>query len=189
MDETSQKEVIMNKTLEERIKENRIVFITSNLDAEASSEIIFNLMEWSNESSKTEINIYLSSVTNNFIDAIAIYDVLCTIKNPINVFCIGQVGGFGTLFIAAATKGRRFALSHTMIRFDQPYGAIRNISNQQTEVEIEAKETSKQRQIFEEVLSERFSLSLEKIHKLVENNEEFPANLAKKEGFIDEILE
>lgn len=179
----------MDKTLQERINENHIVFITSDLNAEASSEIIFNLMEWSNESDKTEINIFLSSVTNNFIDAIAVYDVLCTIKNPINVFCIGSVGGYGTLFIAAATKGRRYALNHTVIRFEQPYGAIRDISNQQTEVEIEARETSKQRKVFEEVLAERFSLPEEKIHALVEENEEFTAKAAKEAGFIDEILE
>ena len=179
----------MEKTLQERIKENHIIFITSDLDAESASEIIFNLMEWSSESSRTEINIYLSSTTNNFIDAIAIYDVLCTIKNPINVFCIGLVGGFASLFIAAADKGRRFALNHTIIKFEQPYGAIRNTSNQQTEVEIEAKETSKQRQVFEEVLSEGFKLPAEKIHSLVENNKEFPAISAKEAGFIDEILE
>ena len=179
----------MDKSLEERIKENHIVFITSELDPESASEIIFNLMQWSSESDTTEINIYLSSVTNNFIDAIAVYDVLSTIKNPINVFCIGLIGGYATLFIAAATKGKRFALNHTVIRFEQPYGAIRNISNQQTEVEIEARETSKQRQVFEEVLSEKFKIDPEKIHDLVENNQEFPAKMAKESGFIDEILE
>lgn len=179
----------MDKTLEERINENHIVFITSDLDPESASEIIFNLMKWSNESDKTEINIYLSSVTNNFIDAIAVYDVLCTIKNPINVFCIGLVGGFATLFIASATKGRRFALSHTVIRFEQPYGAIQDTSSQQTEVEITARETSKQRQVFEEVLSEKFEMPREKIHSLVENNQEFSVKLAKETGFIDEILE
>ena len=179
----------MDKTLEERIKENHIVFITSNLNPSEASDIIFNLMQWSNESEQTEINIYLSSVTNDFIDAIAIYDVLCTIKNPINVFCIGLIGGYAPLFIAAANKGRRFALKHTIIKFEQPYGAIRNISNQQTEVEIEARETSKQRTVFEEVLSERLEIAPDKLHDLVENNQEFPAKSAKEAGFIDEILE
>ena len=179
----------MEKSLKERIIENHIIFITSELNPQTSSEIIFDIMQWSGESEKIEINLYLSSNTFNFIDAIAIYDVLCNIKNPINVFCIGYVGGFAPLFIAAATKGRRYMLKHSTISFNQPYGSLRSGSNQQTEIEIEATETTKQRTIYEEILSEKLGMSLDKVHEYTEKDKEFDAKAAKQAGLIDQVLE
>ena len=179
----------MNKTLQEKIEENRIIFITSNLDSATTSDIIFNLMKWSNEDEKQEIQLYISSTTGYFTNAIAIYDVLGTIPNPVSCYCIGCIGNFALLFLARAKKGKRFALNHTVFSLNQPCGSIGNGENQQTEIEIEAKETTYQRSIFEKILSESFNISLEKVHELCEEEKQLKANEAVELGIIDKILE
>ena len=176
------------KTLKEKILENHIIFITSGLDGQEASEIIFRIMQWSNSSPECEINIYLSAQTYDFINAIAIYDVLCNIPNPISVFCIGYVGGFAPLFLAVATKGRRYALKHTLFGLNQPYGFLGSGANQQTEVEIEAKETTKQRETFEEIISTKLNIPLGKLHDDMEMDTELNAEEAKQYGLIDEVL-
>ena len=179
----------MPKTIQEKIKENRIIFITSSLNEKSTSNIIFDILKWSNESPKEKINIYLSSHTYDFINAIAIYDALETIDNPIAVYCIGSIGGFASLFLAIATKGERYALKNTDISLDQPYAFLENGNNQQTEVEIVAKEVKRERDTFEEILSEKFNKPIEVIHEDVEYDRHFTAKEALEYGLIDKILE
>lgn len=179
----------MNKSIQEKIRENHIIFITSSLNEEATSNIIFDILQWSNESSKTRINIYLSSHTFDFINAIAIYDALETIDNPISVYCIGSIGGFAALFLAIATKGERYALKNTDISLDQPYAFLEGGNNQQTEVEIVANEVKRERDTFEKILSEKLNKPIEVIYKDVENDRQFSAKEALEYGLIDKILE
>lgn len=180
---------MLEKTLEDKIEESHIVFITSKLDAESASSIILDIMRWNKESKDIEINIYLSSRTYDFVNAVAIYDVLTNIENPISVFCIGYIGGFAPLILAAASNGKKYGLKHTTISLNQPFGYLSNESSQQTEVEIEARETSKVRNIFEKILAERLSKDVEVIHNDVEKDREFTIEEAKKYGLIDVILE
>ena len=178
----------MERTLKEKLDESHILFITSDLNAESASEIIFKILKWSNESPKEEIKLYISSETYDFVNAVAIYDVLNNISNPISAFCIGHVGGYATLFLAVATKGKKYALKHTTISLNQPYGFLGSGTNQQTEVEIEARETLHQRITFEEILSKQLGIDLKMIHEDVEADKEFSALEAQKYGLIDEVL-
>ena len=180
---------MLDKTLEDKIEESHIVFITSNLNAESASNIILDIMRWNKESKEVEINIYLSSRSYDFVNVVAIYDVLTNIENPISVFCIGYVGGFAPLIIAAASKGKRYGLKHTTISLNQPFGYLSNESNQQTEIEIEARETTKVRNIFEKILSEKLNKDIKVIHNDVEIDKEFNIDEAKNYGLIDVILE
>lgn len=179
----------MNSKLSKKIKDEHIVFITSSLNAEQTSDIIFDILNWSEESSKTKINIYLSSYTFSFTDAITIYDVLKNINNPICVYCIGAIGGYATLFLACATKGKRFILKNTVISLNQPYASFQGGVNQQTEVEIVANEVKKERETFEKILSEKLEKTIDEIHNDVENDRQFNAKEALEYGLIDYILE
>lgn len=179
----------MDSKLRKKIKEEHIVFITSSLNAEQTSDIIFDILNWSEESPKSKINIYLSSFTFDFTNVITIYDVLKSINNPISVYCIGAIGGYATLFLACATKGRRFILKNTVISLNQPYASLQNGVNQQTEVEIVANEVKKEREIFEKILSEKLEKPIEEIHDNVENDHQFDAKEALEYGLVDYILE
>ena len=178
-----------NKTLEQKLDESHILLITSKWSFNSMSDIIEKLLKWSNESSDSEINIYLSFKSQYFIDIMTVYDVLKTLKNPISVTCIGNVSGFGPVLLAAATKGKRYALKHSLISLVQPISGLDVGANQQTEIEIEAKETSRQRAEYEKILSESFNIPLEKVHQFVEEDKEFSSQEAKELGLIDEVLE
>lgn len=179
----------MNKTIQEKIEENHIIFLTSGEIVQATNDIIIKLLNWNRISKDIKINLYLASGCPSFEHAAAIYDVLMKIENPISVFCIGHVGGFAMMYLAAATKGERYALKHTAFVLEQPIGMMDSGGRQQTEFEIMAKETTLERKELEEALSKAFNIPLEKIHEYVENDTEFSAEEAKELGFIDEILE
>lgn len=179
----------MGKSLEEKIQENHIIFVHSEMNAAQTNKVIMNLMSWNRESEKSEINVYLSAEAWDFINTFAIYDVLKKINNPINIFCIGIIRGLAPVLLDTASKGHRYALKHTLFYLDQPFGGIDAGSVQQTEVEIVARETTLERNTYEEILANMTNKPIEEIHKDTESKRELTAEEAKAYGLIDEILE
>ena len=174
--------------LERKMEESQILVIDSNLDQVTSSMIIYDLMRWNENSETSEINIYLTSGSYDFMSVMAIYDVLTSIKNPISIYCVANIGGYYPILLTTATKGRRFALKHTEIRLEQPIAFFKSGSNQQTEIEIIANEATKQREIIESILSEKLNKPIEEIHSVLEESKKFSASEALEYGLIDKIL-
>ena len=179
----------MSKSFEDKVNENHIVFIHSGLGADGTNKAILNIMQWSKASKDIEINLYVSAASWDYVNTMALYDILSNIENPVAVYCMGYVGGYSTVLLAAASKGKRYALKHTTISLNQPYGSIQSGANQQTEVEIEANEISKERKDYEEILAKSLNKPLDEIHQRVEIDQEFSAQEAKEYGLIDEVLE
>ena len=179
----------MERSLEDKINDNRIIFITSRMNSKQASDTILKLIGWSELDDRQEINIYLSGECHYLLDYMAIFDVASSIKNPINVFCFGGISGYGTIFLALPNRNKRYALKHTAIEFKQPYGSMGYGVNQETEIGIEAERVSKERKLFEETLATGINKPLEVIHKDVEIEREFTAKEALEYDLIDEILE
>lgn len=175
--------------LERKMEESQILVIDNSLDQMSSSMIIYNLMRWNENSENSEINIYLTSATYDFMSVMAVYDVLKTIKNPISIYCIAYVGGYLPILLTTASKGRRFALKHTELRLDQPLAFFKSGQNQQTDVEIAYKEAAKERKVMENIFSESLNKHLDVIHQDLEERKSFTSKEALKYGLIDKILE
>ena len=179
----------MEKSLQEKMYDNRIIVITSDMSSQTASNIIFQIMEWSNMAPNDEIKLYIASVSYDYVNILAIYDTLISIKNPISAVAIGYVGGASLLLLATATEGRKYILKNTELSLDQPLGIIGGGANQQTEMDILAEETTNQRKIFESLLSKHLNIPEEQIHEDVEKERTFSAMEAIKYGLVDAILE
>ena len=178
----------MAKSIPEVLQENKIIVITSRITADETSAIIMRLLEWSSEDPNQEIQLYINSGTYNYNDCISIYDVLMEIPNPISATCMSKVAGFSLLFLAAANKGLRRTMKHTGFYFSQPIGYLGSGGSQQTEIQIEANETTLMRNIFEQILSERFEKPIEEIHQMCEDDKELTAFEAVEYGIIDAVM-
>ena len=179
----------MAKSLQDKIKENHIIFIHSNMVEKDVNEAILDIMMWSKASKDIEINLYLSSADWDFVNTMALYDVLKSVENPIAVYCLGEVAYYSVVYLAVASKGKRYALKHTEICLRQPYGRLTGGPNQQTEVDIEYRRISSERKVFEEIMAEHLNKPVDEIHQLVENDTKFKADEALKYGLIDLVLE
>lgn len=176
------------ESFEDRLDKSRIVVICGDINSESASKIIFRLLTLSSINEKEEIQLFISSASGDYSDMMAIYDTLSTLSAPISGICVGNVGNFATLILAKCTKGKRFSLSHGEITFSQPYGYLAPGTNQQTEIAIQAKESSLKREVFETELAKCTGQSLEKIHADCEVGVVLSAKEAKEYGIIDEIL-
>ena len=177
------------KSLEERLEDSRIVMLYGPVTSEVASRAICRLLQLSAEDDKADIHIYFGTTYGSALNILAIYDTICAIPNDVTGTCMGHVMGYTTLLLACCTKGKRYALKHAIVSLDQTTGVLSPGSNQQTEIEIAAREATKGRAVFEELMAKATSQDLSKVHSDCEVGNEFSAKEALEYGIIDKILE
>lgn len=177
----------MDDSFREKLFSNRIVVIEGEIDAGTASNVISQLLILSDQNSSAPIRIYMATSCRFYTDAMAIYDVMMSLPNPLEGFVIGCVGGYALALIAGCTKGRRYMLKNSELDFIEPMVFLKP-GVQQTETLIEVQETKEEREALEKVLSFHTGRSLEEIQKAIDDNEIFTAEEAVKFGLVDKVI-
>ena len=95
----------------------------------------------------------------------------------------GQHGGPDS---GGGEAGKRFTLSNTRILIHQPWAG--GLSGQATDIDIQAREILRLREITNELISKHTGQSIEKIARDVERDFIMNAQQAKEYGIVDEII-
>jgi ATP-dependent Clp protease protease subunit len=107
------------------------------------------------------------------------------IKPDISTYCMGQAASAAAVLLAAGTKGKRHALPHARILIHQPYGGA---AGQAADIEIQAKEIIRMRELLERILAHHTGQPMEKITKDTDRDFIMSADEAKDYGIIDEVI-
>lgn len=179
----------MANPLIQKLYENGIIVITTNVGPEATSSTIQAILNLNAMDPFKEIHLYISSGSRDFVNILALYDTLTSIANPIYGYAIGGVAACSVLLLAACDKGKRFILKNTEVCLDEIYGFLDSGVNQQTEMELLNKETTRQKEIFETLLAKHTGRSIEEIHRDCVASKVFNAEEAIEYGLVDHVLE
>jgi ATP-dependent Clp protease protease subunit len=87
--------------------------------------------------------------------------------------------------LAGGTKKKRFALPHSKVMIHQPYGQV---GGQVSDIEIQAHEILKTREVINQILAEHTGQDLERIAKDTDRDFYMNAEEAKNYGVVDDIL-
>ncbi|MCU1496316.1 MAG: Endopeptidase Clp, partial [Acidimicrobiales bacterium] len=82
-------------------------------------------------------------------------------------------------------KGKRLALPHARVLLHQPWGSG---AGQATDIEIQAKEILRMRDLLEGILSDHTGQPKEKVARDTDRDFVLSANEAKEYGIIDEVI-
>jgi ATP-dependent Clp protease protease subunit len=107
------------------------------------------------------------------------------IKPDVTSICIGQAASMGALLLTAGTKGKRYALPHARILIHQPMGGFQG---QASDIDIQAREILKMKDILNSILVNHTDQSLEKIAADTDRDYYMSAEEAKEYGIIDEVV-
>ncbi len=168
-----------------RLLKDRIIFIGEAIDEWVSQLIIAQLLYLEAEDPEKDIYVYINSPGGYVTAGLAIYDTMQYIRANISTICIGQAASLGALLLCAGTKGKRFALPYARILIHQPLGGAHG---QATDIEIQAKEILKVREIINEILVRHTGQSPEKIRQDTERDYYMSAEEARAYGIVDEVL-
>jgi len=163
----------------------RIVFVGTPIDDQVANLIVAQLLFLNREDSEREIYMYINSPGGQIYAGLAIFDTMKMITNKISTVAVGVTASFGTVLLAAGTKGSRYALPHATIHMHQPLGGAQG---QATDIEIQAKEIMRLKSRLNEILSESTGQPIETVQKDTERDFFLTAQQAVDYGLVDKIL-
>ncbi|NLD76151.1 MAG: ATP-dependent Clp protease proteolytic subunit [Acidimicrobiales bacterium] len=168
-----------------RLLKDNIIFLGTPIDDTIANLVCAQLLHLESENPDKDINIYINSPGGDITALFAIYDTMQYIKADITTICYGQAASAAAVLLAAGTKGKRLALPHARVLLHQPWGSG---SGQATDIEIQAKEILRMRDLLEDILVEHTGQSKEKLNRDTDRDFVLSAEEAKEYGIIDEVI-
>lgn len=170
-----------------RLLKERIIFIGTPIDDEVANAIVAQLLFLQKENSEKDITIYINSPGGHIYAGMAIIDTMNYVKPDIVTVGIGSTASFGTVILSSGTKGKRFVLPNTMVHIHQPL-VSGGITGQASDIEIEAKEILRLKDLLTKILSKNTGQTYKKIIDDSDRDKHMTAEEALKYGLIDKII-
>lgn len=168
-----------------RLLKDRIVFIGGPIDDNVANVVIAQLLFLESEDPDKDIHLYINSPGGVVTAGLAIYDTMQYIKPDVSTICLGQAASMGSLLLSAGAKGKRFALPYARIMIHQPLGGAQG---QATDIQIQAKEILRLREIGNDILVKHTGQPLKKIQTDTERDFFMSSEQAKEYGIIDAVI-
>ncbi len=168
-----------------RLLKDRIVFVGGPIDDSVANVVVAQLLFLEAEDPDKDINLYINSPGGVVTAGLAIYDTMQYIRPDVSTICIGQAASMGSLLLAAGAPGKRYALPLARIMIHQPLGGAQG---QSTDIQIQAKEILRLREIGNDILVKHTGQDREKIVQDTERDNFMNAQEAKEYGIIDEVI-
>lgn len=168
-----------------RLLRERIIFLGDEIDDEVANSTVAQLLLLDSENSEKDIMLYINSPGGVITAGMAIYDTMKLIKSDVSTICMGDAASMGAFLLSAGTKGKRLALPNARVMIHQPLGGARG---QATDIEIEAKEILRMKDMLCNLLSEHCGQPFEKVKEDTERDNFMSAQEALDYGLIDKII-
>ncbi len=169
-----------------RLLKDRIVMLSGEIHDELAASIVAQLLFLEAEDPDKDIYLYINSPGGVITSGFSIYDTMNYIKPSVCTICIGQAASMGAFLLSCGEKGKRFALPNSRIMIHQPLGGARG---QATDIEIQAKEILRMKEILNQILAQNTGQKLAKIAKDTDRDFFMSASEAKEYGLIDKVLD
>jgi ATP-dependent Clp protease protease subunit len=170
-----------------KLFEERIIFLGAPIDDVVANDVIAQLIVLESNDPDRDILIYINSPGGSFTALTAIYDTLQFVRPEIQTYCMGQAASAAAVLLAAGTKGKRYALNNSRVLIHQPSGGTEG-AMQISDLDIQAREILRMRELMEQILSKHTGQSLDQVHADVERDKIFTADQAKEYGIVDEVI-
>jgi ATP-dependent Clp protease protease subunit len=168
-----------------RLLKERIVFLGTPIDDAVANLIMAQLLHLESEDPDKDVHLYINSPGGDVSSTFAIYDTMQYIKPDVSSICMGQAASGAAVLLAAGTKGKRYALPHSRVLIHQPHGQA---GGQAVDIEIQAKEILRYRQLVDHILAEHTGQSLEKVKQDTDRDFIMTSEQAKDYGLIDDVI-
>ena len=168
-----------------RLLKERIIFLGTPIDDTIANLVSAQMLFLESEDPDKDIHLYINSPGGDITALFAIYDTMKFVKPDVSTFCFGQAASAAAVLLAAGTKGKRYALAHARVLLHQPYGGIQG---QATDMEIQAREILRMRDLLNEMLATDTGQDIAKIADDTERDFILTSAEAVTYGVIDEVI-
>ena len=169
-----------------KLFEERIIFLGTPIGDDVANAVMAQLICLESMDPDRDIELYINSPGGSFTALTAIYDTIQFIKPDVQTVCIGQAASAAAILLAAGARGKRLALPNSRILIHQPY--TEGTFGQTSDIEIQANEILRMREMLERMISEHSNRSVEEVSRDIERDKILTADQAIEYGLIDSVL-
>lgn len=169
-----------------KLFEERIVFLGVQVDDASANDVMAQLLFLESDDPDREIQMYINSPGGSFTALMAIYDTIQYVRPDVRTICLGQAASAAAVLLAAGTKGKRMALPNSRVLIHQP--SVEGIQGQVSDLEIQAAEVQRMRDLLETTLAKHTNRTVEQVHDDIDRDKILTADQAAEYGIIDEVL-
>jgi ATP-dependent Clp protease protease subunit len=169
-----------------RLLKERIIFLGTPIDSMVANTIVAQLLLLDSQSQEQPINIYINCPGGEVYSGLAIYDVMQYISAPVHTNCVGIAMSMGSVILMAGAHGHRAALPNSRIMIHAGSSGFRGNT---PDVEVQANEILKLREIMEGLYHRHTGHDLEKLRRDMERDKFMNPQDALDYGLIDRIIE
>jgi len=170
-----------------RLLNDRIVFLGGPILDESANLIVAQLLYLANDDLKGEISLYINSPGGSITAGLGVVDTMNFIPCDVATYIIGQAASMGSVIASSGAKGKRFALPHSKNMMHQPL-LTGVLEGQATDLEIEAREMLRLRDILFRIYANTTGKDQQVIHDDCERNMWLDSEEMLEYGLIDKIL-
>jgi len=163
----------------------RIIFLGTPIDDQVANVVVAQLLFLSHDDPDSPIQMYINSPGGQIYAGMAIYDTMKMIPNKVSTVAVGVTASFGTVLLAAGTKGQRYALPHATIHMHQPLGGAQG---QASDIEIQAREILRLKSRLNQIMADATGQKLDVIERDTERDFYMDAEQAAEYGLVDKVL-
>ncbi|MEJ8652119.1 ATP-dependent Clp protease proteolytic subunit [Streptomyces sp. MS1.AVA.3] len=167
-----------------KLLSERIVFLGTPIDDASANDVMAQFMHLEHAAPDQDISLYINSPGGSFTAMTAIYDTMHFVSCDVETVCLGQAASSAAVLLAAGAPGKRLALPGARILIHQP-SFSEPIQGQATDLQIQAEEMLRTRDVLEEMLAKHTGQPRERIAADIERDKIFDATAAQEYGLID----
>ncbi|MFC9244660.1 ATP-dependent Clp protease proteolytic subunit [Streptomyces sp. NPDC057136] len=171
-----------------KLLSERIVFLGTPVDDTATTDLIAQFMYLEHAEPDRPISLYINSPGGSFTAMAAIYDTMQFLTCEVETFCLGQAGSSAAVLLAAGAPGRRHALPGARVVIQQP-SLPEAVRGQPSDLEIEARELMRVREMLTGMLVRHTGRSAEQVTADLDRDTILDATAAKAYGMVDHVME
>jgi len=169
-----------------RLGVERILFLGQEVSDAVANSLVAQMLYLDSDDNSKPIYLYINSPGGSVTAGLAIYDTMQYVKSDVVTICVGLAASMGAFLLAAGTKGKRLALPHSRIMIHQPLGGTSQ--RQASDIEIEAREILRIKDMLNQSMADMTGQSLEKISKDTDRDYFLSAAEAVEYGLIDRVI-
>ncbi len=179
---------MLNKRLEKYFFEKRTVHLWGMVDDKSAKEVVTKFLLLDADKPGEEIKFYINSPGGIVTSGMVMYDTMRMLKSPVSTICMGLAASMGSILLSGGVKGKRFIFPHGEVMIHQPSigGYIQGVS---ADLEIQAEQTKKVKEIGARILAENCGKTAEQIMNDFDRDYWMDAKEAMEYGIVDGIVD
>ncbi len=166
--------------------DKRMVFLSGAVEEDNGQQIIEQLLYMNSIDPHSPIHFYINSPGGMVTVGNGILNVMNSIEAEVYTYCLGQAASMGAILLSNGCKGHRYTYSLSEIMIHQP--SMGGFKARSWEVEIQAKQIAKAKNIAAAILAKNCNKSIEQVKKDFDKDYWMNAEEAIKYGIVDNII-